>query len=204
MYKSAHHPALRHATDSQSMPQKHLETTQKKPARNLHADLLGFFYPIHYRIGMELETRMCQGKLSRQQAAIIWLIESEVGADGWMRRRVIEQTLGDWFETSNSHVSQLLRGLARAPLSLIVQMENPASGREKVVALTAEGKAFFNSMIKAGLEYFDSMLTHVSDDEMRWGLKFLGLAFGPPEVDNQGRRKSAPLKPPPSTLTEQD
>lgn len=193
---------MQHITDQQSMPQKQNETDQKKSARNLHAELLGFFYPIHYRIGMELETRMCQGQLSRQQAAIIWLIESEVGADGWMRRRVIEQTLGDWFETSNSHVSQLLRGLARPPLSLIVQMENPASGREKVVALTPEGKAFFNSMIRSGLEYFDSMLGHVGDDEMRWGLKFLGLAFGPPEVDNQRRRKSAPLKPPPGKLAD--
>ena len=52
-------------------------------------DMLGFFFPIHYRIGMELETRMCQGRISRQQAAIIWLIESEVGGDGWIRRRVI-------------------------------------------------------------------------------------------------------------------
>lgn len=171
-------------------------------AQNPHADLLGFFYPIHYRIGMELENRMCQGLLSRQQAAIIWLIESEVGADGWMRRRVIEQMLGNWFETSNSQVSQLLRELARPPLSLVVQMENPASGREKVVALTPEGKAFFRSMIDAGLEYFATTLSHVSDEEMRWGIKFLALAFGPPAVDDQGQRNSPPLKPPPGRIAD--
>lgn len=176
-------------------------TISKRPAQNPHADLLGFFYPIHYRIGMELENRMCQGRLSRQQAAIIWLIESEVGADGWMRRRVIEQLLGNWFETSNSHVSQLLRELARPPLSLVVQMENPVSGREKVVALTPEGKAFFQSMIDAGLEYFSSTLSHVSDEEMRWGIKFLALAFGPPAVDDHGRRNSPALKTPPSSLS---
>ena len=181
-------------------PKKSREASSKIPAKNPHADLLGFFYPIHYRIGMELENRMCQGRLSRQQAAIIWLIESEVGADGWMRRRIIEQLLGNWFETSNSHVSQLLRELARPPLSLVVQMENPVSGREKVVALTPEGKAFFQSMIAAGLEYFSSTLSHVSDEEMRWGVKFLALAFGPPAVDDLGKRNSPALKTPPGRL----
>lgn len=151
---------------------------------------------------MELENRMCQGRISRQQAAILWLIESEVGADGWMRRRVIEQLLGNWFETSNSHVSQLLRELARPPLSLVVQIENPASGREKVVALTPEGKAFFQSMIDAGLEFFASTLAHVSDEEMRWGVKFLALAFGPPAVDDHGMRNTPALRTPPSRLAE--
>ncbi len=168
----------------------------------LHGEMLGFFYPIHYRIGMELETRMCQGVLSRQQAAIIWLIESEVGADGWMRRRVIEQTLGNWFETSNSHVSQLLRDLSSPPLSLVVQMENPASAREKVVALTPEGKAFFQTMIDAGLKYFSGLFAHVSEEEMRWGLKFLGLAFRPPELDDDGRRHGPGLGRPPRRIAE--
>ena len=47
------------------------ELPRSKRFNPLHADLLGFFYPIHYRVGMELETRMCQGRVSRQQAAII-------------------------------------------------------------------------------------------------------------------------------------
>lgn len=184
------------------MPKKIKQVPPGRTQKDLHTDLLSFFYPIHYRIGMELETRMCQGRLSRQQAAIIWLIESEVGADGWMRRRVIEQTLADWFETSNSRVSQLLRELAQPPLALVVQTENPASGREKVVALTAEGKAFFQTMIDAGLAYFSSRLGHVDDAELRWGIKFLGLAFGPPQVDDHGQRNSAPLKPPPGRLAD--
>lgn len=182
------------------MPKKISESVSRKPSREIHADLLGFFYPIHYRIGMELETRMCQGRLSRKQAAIIWLIESEVGADGWLRRRVIEQAMASWFETSNSQVSQLLRELSRPPLSLVIQMENPASGREKVLALTPEGKAFFQTMIEAGLDYFSSLVGHVSDEEMRWGIKFLGLAFGPPEIDDQGQRLTAPLKTPPPRI----
>lgn len=182
------------------MPKKISEFVSRKPSREIHADLLGFFYPIHYRIGMELETRMCQGRLSRKQAAIIWLIESEVGADGWLRRRVIEQAMASWFETSNSQVSQLLRELSRPPLSLVVQMENPASGREKVLALTPDGKAFFQTMIDAGLDYFSSLVGHVSDEEMRWGIKFLGLAFGPPEFDDHAQRQTAPLKTPPPRI----
>ncbi len=184
------------------MPKNSKVAPTPKRFNPLHADLLGFFYPIHYRVGMELETRMCQGRVSRQQAAIIWLIESEVGGDGWVRRRVVEQMLGDWFETSNSHVSQLLRELARPPLSLVIQMENPASGREKVVALTTEGKAFFQTMINAGLEYFSTQFEHVSDEEMRWGIKFLGLAFRPPETDDQGKRTSPPLKAPTGRLAD--
>jgi DNA-binding PadR family transcriptional regulator len=149
---------------------------------------------------MELESRMCQGRLTRHQAAILWLIESEVGGDGWMRRRVIEQHLNDWFATSNSQVSQILREMARPPLSMVVQMENPASGREKVVALTPEGKAFFESMIEAGLAYFAATLSHVNHDEMRWGIKFLGMAFGPPAVDDKGQRNTPLLKSPPGRL----
>ncbi|NMF87156.1 MarR family winged helix-turn-helix transcriptional regulator [Aromatoleum petrolei] len=155
-------------------------------SRETLTDLLGFFYPIHYRIGMELERRMCQGRLSRQQAAIIWLIESEVGPHGWIRRKLIEQTLSDWFETRNSHVSQLLYELSSPPLSLIEQKTNPESGREKVVALTDEGRTYFNTMIDAGLAYFAVLLPHLSDDELRAGIRFLGRAFGPPSL--LGRR----------------
>jgi DNA-binding PadR family transcriptional regulator len=185
-----------------SKPRKSPVISGKKTTKSRHRDLLGFFYPIHYRIGMELENRMCQGRLSRQQAAIIWLIESEVGADGWLRRKAIEQQLGNWFETSNSQVSQLLRELARPPLALVVQIENPASGREKVVALTEEGKTFFHSMIEAGLTFFSTTLSHVSDEEMRWGVKFLGLAFGPPSLDDEGRRTTPALKTPPGRLAD--
>src|SRR6266705_1449075 len=99
------------------------------PSRATLKDMLGFFYPIHYRVGMELEKRMCQGRVSRQQAAIIWLIESEAGGEGWIPRKVVEAALRDWFETSKSHVSQLLSDLSSPPLSLVAQMDNPASGR---------------------------------------------------------------------------
>jgi len=144
--------------------------------------LLGFFYPIHYRIGMALERRMGQGRLSRQQVAIIWLIESEVGAHGWIRRKLIEQTLSDWFETRNSHVTQLLRELSSPSLALVTQKSNPDCGREKLVALTDAGRDYFHTMVGAALEIFRELLPHLSDQELRDGVRFLGRAFGPPTL----------------------
>lgn len=167
------------------MPTPPTNARDTAASRETLTDLLGFFYPIHYRIGMELERRMCQGRLSRQQAAIIWLIESEVGPHGWMRRKLIEQTLSDWFETRNSHVSQLLHELSNPPLSMIQQKTNPESGREKIVALTDEGRTYFNTMIEAGLTYFGVLLPHLSEDELRAGIKFLGRAFGPPSLTSR-------------------
>lgn len=154
-------------------------------SRETLTDLLGFFYPIHYRIGMELERRMCQGRLSRQQAAIIWLIESEVGPHGWMRRKLIEQALSNWFETRNSHVSLLLRELSAAPEPFIVQKTNPESAREKLVALTDHGRQFFDTMIDAGLAYFGELLPDLPEGELRDGIRFLGRAFGPPALGDR-------------------
>ena len=143
-------------------------------------DLLGFFYPIHYRIGMALERAMTQGQLKRQQVAIIWLIESEAGPHGWIRRKHIEQTLSDWFETRNSHVTQLLNELAAPPLSLVVQKTNPDSAREKLVALTDDGRQYFDAMTGAALTFFRGLLPPLSEQELRDGLRFLGRTFGPP------------------------
>ena len=143
-------------------------------------DLLGFFYPIHYRIGMALERSMTQGQLKRQQVAIIWLIEAEVGPHGWIRRKLIEQTLSDWFETRNSHVTQLLNELSSPPLSLVVQKTNPDCAREKLLALTDAGRQYFDTMTGAAVSFFRDLLPHLSEQELRDGLRFLGRAFGPP------------------------
>jgi len=104
--------------------------------RALVGELLGFYYPVHYRTGMDLESVMCQGRISRKQAAILWLIHSRGVPQGWVRRKEIEARLVSWFESSNSSISKLLRGLSKPPLSLVKQAESPDSGREKVVRLT--------------------------------------------------------------------
>lgn len=35
--------------------------------------LLIFFYPVHYRLGREMEKSMCQGVVDRKQSAMLWL-----------------------------------------------------------------------------------------------------------------------------------
>ena len=155
------------------------------PSKDSLYSLLGFFYPIHYQVGMELERRICQKRLTRQQAAIIWLIESEVGLNGWIRRKLIEQCLNDWFESRNSHVSKLLTELSEPPLSLVVQKTNPKSGREKLVALTDDGREYFQTMINAGLAYFAELFPHLEDKELKEGMKFLRKAFGPPTLTDK-------------------
>ena len=161
---------------------------------SLVSGLLGFFYPIHYGIAMEVEARMCQGKISRQQAAVIWMIQSSVGSSGWMRRRVIEQQLRGYFETSNSQVSQLLKSLSNPPLSLIRQIENPTSAREKLVALTPQGNAFFQSMLDKGVEYLTRRLSHISEDMARSGISFYSaITYRPPGEDEP--ENAAVVKP---------
>ncbi|MFT3792239.1 MAG: winged helix DNA-binding protein [Rudaea sp.] len=170
---------------SRKAPPNAAKQLPKQLPQQLLSGLLGFFYPIHYGISMETETRMLQGKVSRQQAAVIWLIESTVGDNGWIRRRIIEQQLRSWFESSNSHVSLLLKELASPPLSLIVQMENPQSAREKLVALTPQGRAFFQSMFNTGMEFLSERLAHISEDMARSGISFYSaITYRPPGVDD--------------------
>lgn len=160
-----------------------LEATERQPGeeappfRVLVGELLNFFYPIHYRIGMDLETVMCQGRISRKHAAILWLIHSRAPADGWIRRKEIEMRLVAWFESSNSNISKLLRELSKPPLSLIKQAENPESGREKVLRLTPAGERFVDGMVQASIDYLSGQLSHVTDDELRWGVDFFALGF---------------------------
>jgi DNA-binding MarR family transcriptional regulator len=160
-------------------PPRTKSRSQQLPDASL-LNLLGFFYPIHYRIGMALELAMCQGLLKRQQVAIIWLIASEVGPHGSMRRKLIEQRLNDWFESRNSHVTHLLNELSSPPLLLVTQATNPESGREKLVTLTDAGRDYLNVMTDAALSFFRQLLPHLSDQELRDGIHFLGRAFGPP------------------------
>ena len=50
------------------------------------AELLELFYPIHYRGNMAVEDAM-RGKLTRKEAAIIWLIRSAGEEGSEMRRK---------------------------------------------------------------------------------------------------------------------
>jgi DNA-binding PadR family transcriptional regulator len=151
--------------------------TGTAPSRGLVGELLNFFYPMHYRIGMDLEAVMCQGRISRKQAAILWLIHSRAAEDGWVRRKEIEIRLITWFESSNSNISKLLRDMSKPPLSLVKQVESPDSGREKVIRLTKAGEAFVDGMVEASIDYLSGQLSHVTEEELRWGVDFFALSF---------------------------
>ena len=62
-----------------------------------------------------------------------------------MERKLIEQTLKDWLEITSSSVSKAIRSLTDPPLNILTITENPASGREKIVCLTEEGKKLFRT-----------------------------------------------------------
>ena len=170
------------------------------PRTHQIGQLLSFYYPMHYRIGIEIEAVMGQGLVSRKQAAMLWLIHSRADRQGWIRRKAIEARLSTWFEMSNSNVSKLLRELARPPLSLVTLAESPSSGREKVVRLTQAGEAFVAGMIEASIGYLSRQLAHVSEDELRWGIGFLALSFGRPPTDEAEASAAARIARPPRRI----
>lgn len=146
-------------------------------------DLLSFYYPMHYRIGIDVETVMGQGRISRKQGTILWLIHSRGDEDGWLRRKLIEERLSAWFEISNSSVSNLLRELTRPPLELVKQIENPTSGREKLVCLTPKGRTFLDESIRRSIDYLGRHLEHIDQAQLDRGIQFLKLAFQPLSSD---------------------
>jgi DNA-binding MarR family transcriptional regulator len=140
--------------------------------------VLGYFYPVHYRFGMEMEQAMGQGRLGRKQAALLWLIHSEAGDDGWMPRKDIEATLGTWFEMSPPNVTKIIRDTAAAPHEMIEIIESPGSGREKLLRLTAAGQEFVSTMIDSATKFLTGRVGHMEQAKLAAGLAFLEEAFG--------------------------
>lgn len=134
---------------------------------------LELFYPVHYKIGIGIEDALRDGALSRHQVAILWLIRSE-GEDGRrIRRKQIERSLSRWFEISNSAISKALRSMSRPPLELVTLVEDPRSGREKLVLLTDEGGRRINEMFRNGRTFIQTMVDHLTGEEAQEGVHFL-------------------------------
>jgi DNA-binding MarR family transcriptional regulator len=145
---------------------------EDKQAEQYAAELLELFYPIHYRGNMAVEDAM-RGKLTRKEAAIIWLIRS-AGEDGSeMRRKEIVSRLQDWFDVSSPAVTKALRHMARPPLSLVRLVEDAASGREKRVLLTPQGQRFVLGMITRGQDFLQKVVEQLPDQQVRDGIEFL-------------------------------
>ena len=145
---------------------------EDKQAEQDAAELLELFYPIHYRGNMAVEDAM-RGKLTRKEAAIIWLIRS-AGEDGSeMRRKEIVARLQDWFDVSSPAVTKALRHMARPPLSLVRLVEDAASGREKRVRLTPQGQRFVLGMITRGQDFLQKVVEQLPEQQVRDGIEFL-------------------------------
>jgi len=145
---------------------------EDKQAEQYATELLELFYPIHYRGNMAVEDAM-RGKLTRKEAAIIWLIRS-AGEDGSeMRRKEIVARLQDWFDVSSPAVTKALRHMARPPLSLVRLVEDAASGREKRVRLTWQGQRFVLGMITRGQDFLQKVVEQLPDQQVRDGIEFL-------------------------------
>jgi DNA-binding MarR family transcriptional regulator len=144
----------------------------QKQLEQFAAELLELFYPIHYRGNMAVEDAM-RGKLTRKEAAIIWLIHSAGEAGSEMRRKEIVARLQDWFDVSSPAVTKALRHMARSPLSLVRLVEDAASGREKRVRLTSQGQRFVLGMIARGQDFLQKVVEQLPDRQVRDGIEFL-------------------------------
>ncbi len=154
------------------MPRK----TNVSRSAELSGEILELFYPVHYQVGMALEDELRQRRLTRKQAAILWMIRSIGGERRGLNRKQIRQALSDWFEVSNSQITKALRSMARPPLNLIQIVEDPSSGREKLVLLTAAGERFLLAMVERGREFFRPVGERLTPELIREGLVFLRQA----------------------------
>ena len=89
-----------------------------------------------------------------------------------MRRKDIERSLAAWFEISGAAITKALRGMTQAPLDLVTLTEDPQSGREKIVTLTAKGEKQIAKMIERGTAYVQRIVDPMSDEEILQGLHF--------------------------------
>ena len=163
---------------------------QTRTTEGLVAELLELFYPVHYKGGMALEDAMRGGRLSRKQVAILWLIRSEGGQGRRMRRKEIERLIQTWFEVSSSAITKALRGMARPPLSLVQVVEDPRSGREKQVLLTAKGERFLLTMVAHGQQFLQRIVEQLAEETVSNGIEFLRqatAAFERVRVENAAR-----------------
>ena len=122
---------------------------------------------------MTIEDALSGGTMTRQQTCILWMIHTRGENGRTLRRKEIEQALLSWYEVSSSAVSKALRQLAKPPLEMLEIVEDPESGREKLVYLTDEGHAFVENAIKSGSMLMEWMISRLSKDEVEQGIHFL-------------------------------
>jgi DNA-binding MarR family transcriptional regulator len=134
--------------------------------------LLELYYPIHYQAGIGVEDALRGDELSRHQVAILWLLHSQGEGGTHMNRKAIVRALENWFEISNAAITKAIRGMARPPLSLVALQEDPRSGREQIVTLTARGEKHLTAMIERGKAYVQWIVDQMDDRQIVDGIAF--------------------------------
>lgn len=148
------------------------KATSKHPPASAARQFLELYYPIHYQAGIGVEDALRGEDLSRHQTAILWLIHAQ-GEDGrQMRRKDIVAALRSWFEISNAAITKALRSMSGPPLALVTQVEDPRSGREKIVTLTPEGEAYIEAMIERGTAYVQRIVDGLTREQVTSGIEF--------------------------------
>jgi DNA-binding MarR family transcriptional regulator len=171
----------------------------ESPTEKRVTELLELFYPVHYKTGIAFEDAMRNGKLTRKQTAIMWLIHSEGIGGRQMRRKAIERSLQTWFEVSSSAITKALRGMSRPPLSLLKIVEDPDSAREKQVLLTAKGEKFLDFMVAEGRRLLRRMVDKLTEAEVDGGIIYLRKATEVLEAALQETSSGKPVNGGPTT-----
>lgn len=168
---------------------------QSRADHGVSAEFLEFFYPIHYKLGMALEDALRSGKLTRKQVAILWLIRSEGEQGRKMSRKEILRLITTWFEVSSSAITKALRAMAKPPLNLLDIVEDPRSGREKQVILTAKGERFLLTMVEKGCDFLQDIVERLTNEDIRCGIQFLRQATLALDQVRRESRKPTGRKP---------
>ncbi len=168
-------------------------TLPKIPATRAASEFLELFFPIHYTVGMTVEETLCNKVLSRHQAIILWIIRSQGGDQKRMNRKIIEQDMADWYDITSSAISKAIRSLAKPPLKLVTIMEDPESGREKVVALTPKGERFVDQMYANGRDLIKLATDQMTPEEVDMGIymfkRIAEIFASTPALSPRGRKE---------------
>ena len=142
------------------------------------ADLMTFFYPVHYQISTTLEDILGDGLLSRRQVVLLQLVRSEGSAGLPGRRKIIEQAMKHWFEMSTSSISKALRALLRPPLESVRVGEYASSGRGRVVELSTRGAEFLDRTTARAGDYFTAVVAKMDLLLLAQGAEYLRQLTG--------------------------
>lgn len=162
------------------------ENSDPERQAQLH-QLFAHFYPVHYKIGMAIESILCANVLTRKQFAVLWMIHSSGEGGKWMARKSIEERLKSWLEIDTTAISKVLRELSSPPLGVVELVPSPQSAREKRVVLTEAGSLYIARVSKEALKFVGALMEDMPEDVMAGGIRYLDeLSAGFDKLERSG------------------